>query len=1369
MIKMSTKAKTISKRLLQTIAFLLFFCFSQNSFGAVPDWENPAVFQINREPAHGTYMSYENQEQARLGSREASPYFKLLNGQWKFNWVKKPADRPMDFYKPDYDVSSWDDFPVPAHWQLHGYGVPIYFDTKYGFGEINPPYIPHDNNPVGSYRRNFTIPSDWDNRQIYIHFGGVESAFYVWVNGHKVGYSEDSMTPAEFNITDYMQKGENILAVENYRWSDGSYMECQSMWRYSGIFRDVYLYSTPHVHLRDFFIKTDLDTDYKDANLNITAIVKNFTNKTAKKHSLEAILMDAEGKTVSTSKPMTISFSKIGSHEEKTLEFNTLVQNPLKWSAEKPNLYKLFFHLKNDKNNIIEVQQCNVGFREIEIRNSQLLVNGVPVILKGANRHEHIPETGQVLTVESMLQDITLMKQFNLNTVRASHYPNNPLWYDLCDRYGLYVVDEANLESHGANGYLPKSDPKWTAASIDRLNTMIQTDKNHPSVIFWSLGNEAGSGENFLKMRDYAHKVDPSRPVHYEGYNEAGDVYSRMYATVNKIKSYGEEENDKPLFLCEYALGNGNSCGGLKEYWEAIEKYPSLIGGCIWDWADQAIGETDENGRKYWAYAGDYGPEDMPPDANFAFCGLLFSDREPSPKIWEVKKVYQYIAVEPANLDDFQVNIRNKYQFTNLLDFDLHWSIMQDGHIMQQGTMKPLDVAPGKSKKITVPAQKYDPIQGAEYWLKLSFTLKEDKQWANKGFEIAWEQLLLPMNISSRPVAKIEGKSELTLQESKDTAIITGHNFSATFDLKQGVLSSYIYKNQEMIFSDESQSGGPVLNAYRAPITNDEKVSPQWKAIGLDSLVRHVSSSAIQRIDKQTIQVNIQTTCSGDNKNGFDHSCTYTIFASGDILLDNQIKPFGQLPTLPRMGLRMTVPGDFNHLEYYGRGPYENYCDRKMGSAVSLYKSTVDEQYVPYGIPQDNGCKQDIRWLALKNKNKAGLLVVGRDNPFAICVLHYTAHDLETATHLNELLRRDEIYLCIDAGQRGVGSGVDAVKRKDTNFLLDNYVIDPVPISFSFSLRPYSPEMGNISDIARLQLPVVTEPFVKRNRKGLVTISNNTPDTKIYYTTDSSKPTRLSQQYMEPFVLVKDATITSQAISDKFGQSRINVATFNQLSVETPTINPFNTFFHKTLTIRIHCSTENADIYYTLDGSEPDQKAIPYKGPFSISKDTTVRARAFKQDYKASPLTSSVYKAVNIGQGLLCNYFVGHWRSTPDFLSLSPEKTENVRKISYTEIETNNTHYALQFMGMLNIHQEGDYTFYTGSNDGSRLFIDNVQVVSNDGPHGYQEEAGTIHLTKGLHFLEVRYFQNGGGQDLFVFYEGPGIEKQELPYELFIH
>jgi beta-galactosidase len=839
-----------------------------------------------------------------------------------------------------------------------------------------------------------------------------------------------------------------------------------------------------------------------------------------------------------------------------------------------------------------------------------------------------------------------------------------------------------------------------------------------------------------------------------------------MYASVARIKQYGEESHQKPLFLCEYALGNGNSMGNLMEYWEAIEKYKSLIGGCIWDWADQGILEKDVNGRYYYAYAGDYGPLEIPPDANFVFCGLIFSDRTPSPKLWELKKVYQYISIQPMAVSEGRIKIQNKYPFTNLAQFDAFWSVEEDGEEIQQDQLEALNIEPGESRIVTVPIQKIRHVPGAEYWLKLSFRLKEKTVWAEEGHEVAWEQFQLPVVID-KPILELSKLSGLSYENRDNQLIVNGKDFSISFHKISGVMNSFIYKGKEFLDSDESIPGGPVLNVYRAPTKNDQGLAVQWRNAGLDRLERKVISFDIEYLNGGLFRVNIKTIYKGKNDCGFEHHCTYNIIGNGQVLVDNQVKPFGPLPTLARMGVMLTLPGEFNNLTYYGRGPHENYCDRKSGAALDLYQSSIADQYVPYGIPQENGAKQDIRWLALTNQDGIGLSFVKGSESFAMTALPYTIDDLEKATHLNELSPRNFVTLCIDAHERGVGNSVDAVERETDGFIIKQCAVDPEIYAFSYSIRPYEPGTGTLHALTRTHIPVVLEPVIKRNPQGFIYISGATEEGNIYYSTDGSESTNDSHPYNGPFLNVGDCTIKAVVHHKTLGKSRVNTSHFDQLIVEEPLISPRNVYFFKSLGIAVKSETEDASIYYTLDGSEPDVNSKLYTEPISIDQDSQLKFRAFKSGYKPSDINGSEYKKFIPASGVHYKYFTTDWESIPHSIKLIPERTGTVDQLSYRDIETNKSTYALQFLALLKIEKEGMYTFYTGSNDGSMLYINSTLVVSNGGDHGYTEESGKIFLPRGEHFIEVGYNQVGGGQDLFVFYEGPGIEKQEIPASAF--
>ncbi|NOZ57711.1 MAG: DUF4981 domain-containing protein [Calditrichaeota bacterium] len=1031
-----------------------------------PDWENPEIFGINKEPPHATLMPYATLEEALRAEREASPFYESLNGKWKFHWVRTPEERPVDFYKPDFDVSSWDEIPVPSNWQMLGYGKPIYTNVRYPFPK-NPPYIDHSYNPVGSYRREFTVPSEWAGRQVFIHFDGVESAFYIWINGQKVGYSQDSRTPAEFNITRYLRPGTNLLAVEVYRWSDGSYLEDQDFWRLSGIFRNVYLFAAPTVHIRDFELVPDLDEQYRDATLHVTARIKNYGEEPAENVRVEVSLYDPDGQMLGKGPLLSNGTALIAPGGESVLPMKALVKNPTKWTAETPNLYTAVFHLLDGNGNTLEYLSARIGFRKVEVKNGRLLVNGKPIYIKGVNRHEHDPDTGHYVTVESMVRDIKLMKQFNINTVRTSHYPNDPHWYDLCDEYGIYLFDEANIESHGM-GYNPHETlanrPEWEAAHFDRMRRMVERDKNHPSVIIWSMGNEAGDGTTFEAMSDWVHHRDPSRPVHYERaqLRQHVDIVSWMYPSLRRLIHYAETHDDRPLVMCEYAHAMGNAVGNLREYWEVIKAYPVLQGGNIWDWVDQGLRKKDEKGREFWAYGGDYGDE--PNDGNFCINGLVLPDRQVTPKLWEVKKVYQNVDFEPVDVFYGKIRLRNGYFFTNLEDFVVNWQLLEDGKAIQRGSFDAPNTPPGESAVVTVPFKKPELQPGAEYQLRVGLSLRHAAPWAEAGHEVAWEEFRIPYAVAAPPVVAADSLPSLDLIEDEGTIRLTTPGFKVVFDKKSGRIVSLAYGAKTVIGPEEEGIVGPELDVFRAPTDNNMKrLAPDWYQVGLNDLSREVQDVQAQRISPQVVEVEISVHYAGKKDAGFNHRAVYTVYGNGWIHVANRIEPVGQLPVLPKLGVRMTVASPYENMVWYGRGPFESYPDRKTGAAISLWRSTVSQQVVPYVRPQETGNHEDVRWLALTDEGGSGLLIVG-DEPLSVSALHYTANDLDKATHINELTPRKNVIVCLDARVLGLGNGSCGPG------VLDRYLLKPNPVSFGFTLRPYDPKMGDVRSVARVRL-----------------------------------------------------------------------------------------------------------------------------------------------------------------------------------------------------------------------------------------------------------------------------------------------------------
>lgn len=1037
------------------MAAVIGACIRAHAHAELEDWENPAVNGRNREPVHCTLMPFPGAASAANGSPAASLFYKSLNGTWKFRWVPKPDERPRNFYLPAFDASAWDEIPVPSNWEMQGYGIPIYSNVAYPH-PANPPYIPHDNNPVGSYRTDFEIPEGWAGRQVFLQFGGVMSAFYVWLNGEMVGYSEDSMIPAEFNVTRFLTGGKNVLAVEVYRWCDGSYLEDQDMWRMSGIYREVMLYTTPTVHVRDFFVLSDLDGACRNAAVRVTAKVRNY-GAVANGCSVEMSIIGPDGNEAAMARASQIDM--LEGNAEAEVSLNEHVEGVRTWSAETPVLYTVVLTLKDATGALVEAVSCRHGFRKIEVRDKQLFLNGVSVKLKGVNRHEHDPERGKAITVAGMVQDIKIMKQNNINTVRTSHYPNQTAWYDLCDEYGLYVVDEANVESHGMGYDLDKTlgnRPEWEQAHVERITGMAERDKNHACVIFWSLGNEAGSGCNFTAAAKALRAMDTSRPIHYERFNEITDIHSEMYHPIESMRLYAADKPSKPFFLCEYAHAMGNSVGNLQDYWDLIESEPCFIGGCIWDFVDQALRKRmDAPPGWFWAYGGDYG--DMPNDGIFCCNGVVQADRKPNPSLWEVKKVYQTITVTPVDLVAGKVRIRNKYDFTNLNAFELVWELAMDGAVEQQGTLGRIDLAPKQAVEVSVPLAMPVLKAGAEYWIKVSFRLAEATPWAEKGHVVAWDQYKVPYPVPAAKTVDVALLAALSITEDTERIRVTGEGFRMAIGRISGAIESYAVGNVELIHT-------PLIpNFWRAPIDNDMGNNMPdrlgvWRDAGPNLKVTRIE---VKRTSPQVIRVDVSARLAAKDA---QLETTYTVYGSGDVIVENTFMPGnGELPELPRSGMQMALRGEFEHLTWYGRGPHENYWDRKTGAAFGVYSATVEEQIHRYVRPQENGNKTGVRWVAFSNDAGVGLLAVGMPE-LCFSAWPFSMQDLEECTHDYQLPRRDFVTVNLDYQQMGVGG--------DTSWgalTHPEYTLPAQRYSYRFRLSPLRANGSAIRDAAAIK------------------------------------------------------------------------------------------------------------------------------------------------------------------------------------------------------------------------------------------------------------------------------------------------------------
>ena len=1012
------------------------------------DWENFDVLHINRLPSAATFMVYTTKEKAVKNDKSQSEYFQSLNGTWKFQFVPRSDQRPMDFFEKGHDVSGWGNIKVPANWEMEGYGHPFYVGAGYGI-KRNPPLIAVENSPVGSYKRTFNVPANWKGKQIVLHFGGVASAFYVWVNGEKVGYSQDSKTPSEFDITPYAVTGQNEIAVQVFKFSDGYYLEDQDYWRFAGIQRDVYLYARPNIHVRDFEVVTDLDNEYKDADFHLYVELDNAQNSQrtqtpkVKGAEVEVSLMDKEGKVIYTERQRA---------KDNKLHFLKHIEAPLLWSAEKPNLYQMMITLR--ANGQTQYICRNIGFRKSEIKHAQLLVNGQPVYIKGVNRHEHDPYHGHVVDEASMIRDLELMKQNNINSVRTSHYPNDPRWYELCDIYGMYVVDEANIESHGM-GYKPDqclaNQPEWQKAFIDRTERMFERDKNHPCVIIWSLGNETGSGCNFQATYAWIHAHDRSqRPVHSEdsGKNRPfTDIFCPMYKKIDVLINHALYLPTMPLILCEYAHAMGNSVGNLQDYWDIIEKYPSLQGGHIWDWVDQGLYNKTDDGKFYWAYGGDLAPEGTPSSANFCMNGLIAADRTLKPHIHEVKRVYQNMAFRLLDYHEGLVELRNKFFFTNLNDFDFTWRLEGNGEVLAQGRIDNVDLPAQQTGVFRTQFPTIHSTEGVEYYLNFYASQKRDEGLLKAGTQLAAEQVKLPFYKAVTPKA---ASGNVTASDSEALLVLTAGNVSVGFDKATGALCSFKEGKEEMI----KEALRP--NFWRPVTDNDmgndmNKTLRPWRKAGRGVKLTSLEKTAL---DKDGYEV-VSHYRLPEEVAGSEFIVRYRFSPRGSLDVNCTFIPANDtLPLMPRMGVSITLNKQYDQMAWLGRGPHENYCDRNGSSFVGLYKGSVAEQYFAYDRPQENGNKTDVRWMSLTDLKGNGLMVIGAPTISGSAYLFPTEDLDEPGTrksqrHISDIQPKDMVTWNIDFKQMGVGG--------DTSwgaYPHQPYLIPARKMEFSFRLCP---------------------------------------------------------------------------------------------------------------------------------------------------------------------------------------------------------------------------------------------------------------------------------------------------------------------------
>jgi len=1037
----TTTAETTTRTLAKTRATicllaLLTALVVEGSPGArEPEWQDPQVVGVNKLPGRATSISFPDEEAARAVNIRSSPRYASLNGRWRFHYSPNPGAAP-EIANPELDDrdtdAGWGEITVPGNWELQGHGTAIYTNVRYPFEPVDPPRVPLDDNPVGSYRTHFSVPAGWDGMRITLHFGGVSSAFYCWLNGEFVGFSQDSRLPAEFDITQLVQPGENTLAVRVYRWSDGSYLEDQDHWRLSGIHRDVFITAEPQLRVRDFAVRTRFDDSYEDSRLQIRveidpgAVSPEGWSVRARLYDAAGVLVDGFPAEVPVARTLRRPWNIRGRPPFADIEVD--VAKPAQWTAETPHLYTLTLALEDSRGRVAEARSAKVGFREVEIRDGELLVNGRSILLYGVNRHDHHHRFGKTVPESTMRRDAELIKRFNFNAVRTSHYPNDPRWLDLCDEYGLYVIDEANLETHAIGGRLSE-DPEWTTAYVERAKRMVQRDKNHPSILFWSLGNESGSGPNHAAMAAWVKEYDPSRYVHYEGGqdNDDGrglnripdvpfvDVVSRMYQDVDTMVGWATDPREtRPVMWCEYAHAMGNSLGHFDKYWDAIRKHRRLIGAFIWDWTDQGLLREGSDGRASWLYGGDFG--DRINSGNFCINGVIAPDQTPKPAAWEAKKIQQPIEVSPLPGSLKRFSVRNWHDFIDLSRYQPLWELSEDGVVIQEGATPPLVIGPRSTGEIDVPFDRPVLRPGAEYHLKLRFELAQAASWAPAGHVVAWEQFPLAFPVPAAPLSAAHGLPPLELAEDDTGIRIVGEGLTLGFDRQRGVLTSYRLGDRELLAS-------PLLpNFWRPPVDNDvggglvQRIEVWRDALegATHRITAHQLAPGLVRVvivhELPELRASLRS--------------IYTVAGDGQSLVEVVLDVPDDLPMLPRVGMQTSIDASLDDLEWFGLGPQETYWDRHRGAAVGLYRASVARDFFHYVRPQESNNRWQTRWARLTDASGDGLLIRGVE-PLSFSAWPYSSDEIEAAGHIHELPAIGgsdrTITLNIDHLQMGVG------------------------------------------------------------------------------------------------------------------------------------------------------------------------------------------------------------------------------------------------------------------------------------------------------------------------------------------------------------
>ena len=1058
-----------TKLLVTLMALISLSVFAQDQENRYAEITNPKLVSINKLPPRSSFFSFTNAADAKEASYSSKgSNVLLLNGSWKFHYTENFSERPMkDFYNMQFDAQSWNDIQVPGNWEVQGFGSPIYVNATYEFtspghepfwDKPNPPLVPEEFNPTGTYRKEFEIPQSWDGQEIILSSDATKGVAYFYLNGEFLGMTKDGKLPARFDITDLAVVGNNVLSVQIHRFSDASYLECQDFWRISGFERDVYLYTRPKLHIEDFFAQTPLDATYQHGAFDLDVDVAN-SNNNASEFSLTYQLIDANNNVVAEETKNAVA------NDKTNIEFSKQIANVKKWSAEEPNLYTLVLELKDNNGGVAEATSIKVGFRTAEVKDKQFKINGQPVLIKGVNVHEHSEYTGHYVTEELMRKDFELFRKYNVNTARTSHYPQPEMFYKLADEYGIYVIDEANVESHGMGYSLSKggtlgNDPLFLEDHMNRTIGMVERDKNHPSVVTWSLGNEAGNGFNFYETYLWTKKRDTTRPVQYERavleFNT--DIFCPMYALPETIVEYAKNPKaDRPLILCEYAHTMGNSLGNFTEYWDNIRKYPLLQGGCIWDWVDQGLVEKDEDGTKYWTWGGDYGEKGTPSAGNFCINGVVFPDRTVKPHTEEMRKVYQNVWFKNFDATNGTVDIYNENFFIDLSQYDISYTIKSNGRVLTSG-MIDTDVAPQETKTITV--DNFEKVANISTQLSVEFEVrqKEDTRYIPAGWIVARSQFL----VNNYPALQLSNKMKpATLKEGDNQIEVSGKGFNAKFDKVTGVMTSYKYRNTEYV----NDGFGLRPFFWRAPIDNDYGARlPQrlkdWQTASYQDLnvddITVVSANETTAITAKYVYPESNSTW----------QVTYTIYNDGTIRVDNTFDASeSETELIPRIGMRMQLPGSVVNAEYYGRGPWGNYSDRKTSTFVDRYQSPISEMVTKYVTPQENDHHTDTKWLALTQKSGRGLLFVA-DDKFEFNASNYlleTISNEETLNnnapvgtapinkHINDYKPSQLVDLFIDHSMQGVG-GNNSWGRLP----MDDYLVKPTntPITYSFTIIP---------------------------------------------------------------------------------------------------------------------------------------------------------------------------------------------------------------------------------------------------------------------------------------------------------------------------